>query len=79
MPTASIRSGMGFKYDSASATELLRQRYGESVVGPKNTRAETKPEVQPVSAAEDIAKKERMLPKQLSLMCPCRQQSLKLY
>ena len=62
VPTASIRSGMGFKYDSASATELLRQRYGESVVGPKNTRAETKPEVQPVSAAEDIAKKERMLP-----------------
>lgn len=62
VPTASIRSGMGFKYDSASATELLRQRYGESVVGPKNVRAETKPEVQPVSAAEDIAKKERMLP-----------------
>ena len=62
MPTASIRSGMGFKYDSASAMELLRQRYGESVVGPKNARAETKPEVQPVSAAEDIAKKGRMLP-----------------
>ena len=62
VPTASIRSGMGFKYDSASAMELLRQRYGESVVGPKNARAETKPEVQPVSAAEDIAKKERMLP-----------------
>ena len=62
VPTASIRSGMGFKYDSASAMELLRQRYGESVVGPKNARAETKPEVQPVLAAEDIAKKERMLP-----------------
>ncbi|MDY5366287.1 MAG: DNA mismatch repair endonuclease MutL, partial [Eubacteriales bacterium] len=62
VPTASIRSGMGFKYDSASAMELLRQRYGESVVGPKNARAETKHEVQSVSAAEDIAKKERMLP-----------------
>ena len=59
---ASIRSGMGFKYDSASAMEPLRQRYGESVVGPKNARAETKPEVRPVSAAEDIAKKERTLP-----------------
>ena len=58
--TVSIRSGMGFKYDSASAMELLRQRYGESVVGPKNTRAETKPEVQPVSAAEDIASLSRL-------------------
>lgn len=34
---ASIRSGMGFRYDSASAMELLRQRYGESAIRPKST------------------------------------------
>ena len=62
MPAASIRSGMGFKYDSESAMELLRRRYGESVVGPKNVRAVTKPEVQPILAAEDIAKKGIILP-----------------
>lgn len=37
---ASIRSGMGFKYDSSSAMELLRQHYGESVARPKNSEPE---------------------------------------
>ncbi len=46
-PAAGLRSQMGFKYDSASAAELLRRRYGESVVRPKNAEAEAPPREEP--------------------------------